>query len=407
MNLWLYSLRDMAHRPGRSLLTFFSIVLGVGTVFAVSATITGAQAAYRKLTETVSGKADAQVVTRGGGRFARDQVAFIEKSPQVQVAVPSLSQAAMLYAGKEKVQINGVGTLVEREKKLRPFDVLSGRLIENENEILLEESLAQSVIIKAGDDIKILSRRGVEDIHVAGLIRPTEVWAFTQGGLAYLNLADWQYLSKADGKIDTLQIILAPGADKNKVLGELSAQLPADLQLRRTEEDRASSNVTLIAFQYGLEATRSLALVVAALLILNTFQMNVTERSGQIAVLRMIGAMRSQVMRLFLREGRWSASSGPWSACRSAGCWRAGCRAASKMPLPSGSKKRSSSSGPCCFHSRWAPSSPWSRPFGRRTVPRTSARWKGCRGAARPRRKSSAGGISRWAPFCASYRPSA
>ena len=39
MNLWLYSVRDMARRPGRSLLTFFSIVLGVATVFAVSSTI--------------------------------------------------------------------------------------------------------------------------------------------------------------------------------------------------------------------------------------------------------------------------------------------------------------------------------------------------------------------------------
>lgn len=310
MNLWTYSLRDMTRRPGRTLFTLLSIVLGVGTVFAVNTTVAGARLAYNRMTEALAGKADAQVIARGGGRFAQEAVAALAQAPEVMVAVPLLNQVAVLHAGTQRIQINGVGTDLAKEKKLRPFDLVAGRLLENDGEIVLEESLAKGAGLKADDEVKLLTRRGIERVRVVGLIRPTEVWAFAQGGLAYLNLEDWQDLCKAEGKIDTLQIALAPTADKGKVLAFLARLLPPELQLRSAQQDQTSSNVTLVAFQYGLEAARSLSLVVAGLLILNTFLMNVTERRGQIAVLRLIGATRQQVMGLLLREGALVGSVG-------------------------------------------------------------------------------------------------
>src|ERR1700681_74225 len=55
MNLWLYSFREMAQRPGRSLLTLFSIILSVGTVYAVLTTSGGARIEYSRMTEALSG----------------------------------------------------------------------------------------------------------------------------------------------------------------------------------------------------------------------------------------------------------------------------------------------------------------------------------------------------------------
>jgi len=302
MNLWLYSLRDMAKRPGRTLLTLLSIVLGVATVFAVSSSISSARAAYSRVMEALSGKADAQVAARGGGRFSQNLVAPLEKAADVQVAVPLLNQQAVIYFGSKRVPINGVGTILAKEKMLRPFELHSGRLLENDGEAVLDDSLAQGIGVKSGDEIKILTSRGIQKIKIVGLIRPTDIGAVAQGGIVYFNLEDWQFLCKAQGKIDALQIALKPTADKKKALDSLGSGLPENLQLQSTKEDSTGS-VTFGAFRYGLEAARSLALVVAVLLILNTFLMNVTERRGQIAILRLIGGTRSQVMRLLLREG--------------------------------------------------------------------------------------------------------
>ena len=302
MNLWLYSLRDMARRPGRSLLTLLSIVLGVATVFAVTTTTGAARLAFDRMSETLSGKADAKVVAKGGGRFAQELLAELEKSKDIKVGVPLLFQIALINNGNERIQINGVGTRLDKEKILRPFHVVTGRLVESEGELVLEESLAKSIGIKADDEVKVLTRRGVERLKVVGLIRPTEIWAFTQGGLAYFDLEDWQHLSKAADKIDEYQIMLVPG-DKDKMLDALARTLPPELQLRSSRDPHSTSNVTLMAFEYGLDVTRSLALVVAALLILNTFMMNVAERRGQISVLRLIGSTRGQIMALLLREG--------------------------------------------------------------------------------------------------------
>ena len=315
MNLWLYSFRGMLRRPGRSLLTLLSVVLGVGTVFAVNSTIGGARTAYGGLATALSGTADAEVRPPGGGRFVEKLVASLEKKAAVKIAVPQLHQQAVLRFGLKKVDINGVGTILAKEKILRPFDLVSGRLLapapsasregdegDSDVEIVLEDGVAQSLGVKAGDDVKILTARKVPRVRVVGLIRPKEIWAFTQGGLAYFNLEDWQWLCKAEGKIDALQIELASSADKKQVLDSLARELPPNLQLRSTQDDRASSSVTFDAFQIGLETTRTLALLVALLLIVNTFLMNVTERRGQIGVLRLIGGMRLQIMRLFLRE---------------------------------------------------------------------------------------------------------
>ncbi len=243
------------------------------------------------------------MVARGGGRFAQELVGPLEKAPAVQVAVPLLYQYAVLSTGTKRIQINGVGTVLSREQMLRAFVVVTGRLLQNDGEIVLEESLAQSAGITSGDDVKLLTWRGVQHVQVVGLIRPLEVWAFTQGGLAYLNLNDWQWMCKAPGKIDALQILLKPSADKEQTLASLARTLPPELQLRSAREAAWRSNVALSAFEYALQASRLLTMIVAVLLILNTFLMNVTERRGELAVLRLIGATRRQVTVLLLSEG--------------------------------------------------------------------------------------------------------
>ncbi len=323
MNLWLYSLRDMAKRPGRSLLTLFSIILGVGTVFAVSTTITGAKFAYGRMTETLTGNADAEIVARGGGHFAEKIVASLEADPAIQNTVPLLYQFAVLNTGRTKIQINGIGTNLAKQKLFRPFELTSGRLLENEKELVLDKSLADSAGIKAGDEVKILTRRSItpQKMTVVGLIRPTEVWAFTQGGLAYFDLADWQWWCKAEGKIDVLQIALKSTANKENALKAIADSLSPEVQLRSSREAGTPTSVTFIAFQAGLEATRALALLVAGLLILNTFLMNVTERRSQIAVMRLVGATRGKSWACFCARGaRWFLGRGfgpaAWLATR-------------------------------------------------------------------------------------------
>src|SRR5262249_43481153 len=151
-----------------------------------------------------------------------------------------------------------------RERILRPFEVVAGRMSEGEGEIIVEESLARSAGIGVDDSVKLLTRRSVQPVpmRVVGLIRPADIWSSRQGGLAYLVLEEWQWLCKAEEKIDALQIALAPGADRDKVLDSLAAGLPAELQLRRARSPTAGTNVTLVAFEHGLEVSQLLALAV-------------------------------------------------------------------------------------------------------------------------------------------------
>ena len=133
---------------------------------------------------------------------------------------------------------------------------MAGRLLESEGgSSSWKKVVAHSAGIKIGDDVRILTRGSIKPQHVqlVGLIRPTDIWAFTQGGLAYFNLEDWQWMWKEEGKIDALQLGLVPSVDKRtKTLGmpwpratalELEPATPIRASTRRRRQQRHSRSL--------------------------------------------------------------------------------------------------------------------------------------------------------------------
>jgi len=310
MSPWRFSLREVARRPGRSLLTLFSIVLGVAAVFAVHVTMHSARSAFTQMNEALTGKADAAVVARGGGRFPEDILATVKETPGVAAVVPSFRQILMLYAPDgRKIRILGIGVDLTQEQAVHNLRLVAGRAPRSDKdgtkpaEVVLEENLAHFAGVGIGDKVKILTRRGPQRLVVVGLVKALAPAAVPQGSVIFLNIEDLQWLSKAEGQIDILQIVMAPGVDREKTLAELARRLPPEVEARPAWEKQAiSSTATEEAFTQGLFFAGLVSLLGAATLILNTFLMNVAERRGQIAVLRLIGAQRRQVLWLLLRE---------------------------------------------------------------------------------------------------------
>jgi len=308
MSPWRFSLREVARRPSRSLLTLFSIVLGVAAVFAVHVTMGSARSAFTQMNEALTGKADVAVTARGGGRFPEDVLATVKKTPGVAIAVPSVRQILMLYAPPKvpKTQILGIGVDLDQEKAVQDLRLVAGRTPrpgKTPIEVVLEENLAHFTGVGVGDKANILSRQLRQPVVVVGLLKALAPAAVPQGSVVLFHPEDLQWLSKAEGQIDIIQIVLAPGADKEKTLVELARRLPPEVEARPAWEKQAiSGTATEEAFDQGLFFAGLVSLLGAATLILNTFLMNVAERRGQIAVLRLIGAQRRQVLWLLLRE---------------------------------------------------------------------------------------------------------
>src|SRR5262249_23681068 len=120
-----------------------------------------------------------------------------------------------------------------------------------------------------------------------------------------LPLAEVPRLFRRVKSIDSLEIGLAEGASGDGVKLALEQMLRAqypDLDGRLPESEELLALETLRSIETGLRMASSLAFVVAVFMVLNAFFISLGERRRQLALLRTVGASRSQVLAMVLSE---------------------------------------------------------------------------------------------------------
>src|SRR6185295_10203999 len=97
MSLWTCSRREILGRPGRTILTLLSIVIGVGTAVAVSLATGTARKANETMFGDVAGHIPLEVVSLDGKRFNPAVADTIAELPGVASAEPIVRQGTILY----------------------------------------------------------------------------------------------------------------------------------------------------------------------------------------------------------------------------------------------------------------------------------------------------------------------
>ena len=315
MTLAQFSLREVRSRPGRVLLTFLSIAIGVGAVVAVLLATATSRAAQRSMLQAVSGKADLELISDSPSGFDYGLVGVVRDTAGVELAAPSLNRVAVLFIDEDKrarTQVFGIDPRIDQQ--VRDYEVVAGRLPEKYSEMLLDESFALSLDVQVDTRVKILARGGLQEFQVVGLVRPSGT-AVALGSAAYLVLPAAQSVFKTGGRIDQVQIVVQSGSDVSQVTQAIASQLPEGVTVRapRTSSDMAQE--TMFATENGLRMAIAFAVLIAAFIIYNTFQMAVGERRRQLGILRAVGATRGQITWMILREALWISLAGSAAGC--------------------------------------------------------------------------------------------
>ncbi|HZZ72404.1 MAG TPA: FtsX-like permease family protein, partial [Pirellulales bacterium] len=327
MRLSTFTAREIRNRPGRAILTLLSIVIGVAAVVSVSMAVTTSRQAFHNMYQMVAGKATLIISSAGGGYFDEDVVEKVQGVPGITAAVPSIQSAGNVYFEKKeagdkeadkkakadddhdapvKTQMQILGIDLKLDKKVRDFDLASGKYFSDDDEgVLLDSNIAQSMKAQLGDPITILAsvRGRRREYPLLGTVRPHEGGAVASGGVVFLSLPESQKLFGAKGKINFIHVVTAEHADLDQVEKALLAKLPADLKIDRAGLGSKQAEEAILPTEQGLQLGTALSFVLAVFIILNTFLMNVSERRRQLAILRAIGATRRQIIGLLLREG--------------------------------------------------------------------------------------------------------
>jgi putative ABC transport system permease protein len=165
--------------------------------------------------------------------------------------------------------------------------------------ILLAENSARRLGVGAGDRVTFETPTGTVDLEVVAVV----VDYTSDQGAAIIDRR-WYLHYWGDPMIDTIDLVLEPGADPEAVRSEVKSRLGGGEQLfvvsaaDLREEIRRILVDSLAVFR----STELIALVVALLGVIGTLLAAVLDRTREIGVLRAIGTTRSQVLRAVVGE---------------------------------------------------------------------------------------------------------
>jgi putative ABC transport system permease protein len=240
-----------------------------------------------------------------GGQFSPDDLTAITNLPGVADTQPMESFGAeyQLQGTRTSIQLTMTPNLAGARDDLK---LASGAWPTGTNQVVLHEDVARSARVEVGDTI---------DLHLmyATTATPMTLSGIWSGdgffGVAPLDgfVAEETWTSLfPEFQLQGLFVTLEERADADTVLAEISAlDLPAFESRTRSDlidAEMQSADSELAMLNTGVTAFGLLTIVVATLVVSNTFAILITQRLRDIALLRCAGATASQVRRLVLTE---------------------------------------------------------------------------------------------------------
>jgi putative ABC transport system permease protein len=289
---------SLAQNKARSILSVLAIALGVALGYAVQL-ITGAAVNELALgVRFLSGDADLQV---RGPRSGFDEALYpqLARLPEVAAASPVVELDAKLADRSDALKIIGID--VFRAGAVAPGLVTDAvdRLDHLRSDTLfLSPAAAHSLGVEVGASLSFQVALRAATLRVAGLVT-----ADVQQRFAVMDIAGAQTAFDRLGRITRVDLRVKPGVDVDAFRQRLQEELPAGLAVQRPEASvKASENLSR-SYRVNLNILALVALFTGGLLVFSTQALAVVRRRAQLALLRVLGVTRRQLVIWLLAEG--------------------------------------------------------------------------------------------------------
>jgi putative ABC transport system permease protein len=165
--------------------------------------------------------------------------------------------------------------------------------------VLISSVIAEKYGLQPGDTLEVKTVDSSAELMIAGVILDF----YNQGLTVTGSWSDMTELFNIDDAT-TFFIKVDPNRTVSSVKASLEAQYQTEYQLVIVSNEAVRERVdTLMAQTFSMfDVLGILAVMVAALSVMNTLSMSVTERTREIGLLRSLGMTRSQTIRMILAE---------------------------------------------------------------------------------------------------------
>ncbi|WP_298455567.1 ABC transporter permease [uncultured Cellulomonas sp.] len=340
------TLAQMRRSLGR--LTAAGVAIAIGTAFVAATLIAGAVITRTSYDAVAASYADADLVVTSDDSVSAATVEALAQGDAVAAVDGRLSTWVELSNGSRRTVQQLVP--VASDPRLDAQRVVDGRSPDEAGEIALPPAVAERLGVGIGDTLTAhvgqwaddapgapadgaaadgaASDPGVdpgvdpeagprwvertEELTVVGVVQdPYGAYAQSGGAgvLTRAELEQWagdQAVDGGDLTYDSAVVALADGADVEAARAALGEAVPADATVRTKDEQAQVMTAELTdgadVFTVIVLCFAAVALLVAALVISNTFQVLIAQRTRTLALLRCVGADRRQLRGSVLLE---------------------------------------------------------------------------------------------------------
>ncbi len=312
------SINALAGRRSRTALLVAAVALSTTLIAAVSCALASINAGTMLQIERELGSADIRVRDISERLMEPGVLATVRDAAGIALAVPRGRGPIELVSDVlgddgEPLKADAVGTGLdpELEYRLRRPLIDRGKVVRADDEIVLAESVAEQLGVRIGDSLTLVPKPGQDPIRlrVVGL-QAKQTIQIVDKPTAELTL---RTLARARLGSPRLHQVLAKASadqDPTDVADEIGQNLPDGLQAEPTELITTGIESNLKANRLSYSIASILAFVAAAFIVLTGMTTSVLERRRELAIMRCVGARRTQLAGAQIGVGAFLGAAG-------------------------------------------------------------------------------------------------
>jgi putative ABC transport system permease protein len=287
-------LGPLKRHPWRFLVALVGIGVGVASVVSTVASSRAAISSFTEGVDEVAGPALLEVTAPG--RVPDTLLGDLRTVTRDAQLLPVIEEFAVIDEVGDVVRVLGLDLLASLSLRSleREGDAVAPERLFLHPGLLIPLRLAHRLGVQQGQTITLVARSRPTPLEVLGVFRAPRletVW----DSVVIMDVATAQDLFGRQGELDRIEVLPRKGVEVQDVRSQIATLLPAGFQLAEPSRRRASAEQLTASLRFNLVALSGISLLVGAVLVATTLATSVVQRRQAIALLRSLGASRTQV----------------------------------------------------------------------------------------------------------------